>query len=175
MNLLEEIKKEQIERLEKSRQKLIDFSPNEGFLNLSFPINEFTEDQEIEHIANNIPITGRFVYYFSSAETSRVIASFTAYKDSDNKRSRYNDQHPISQYLYVGSSKNLRKRFKEHCGICNKATYALKFKNWIKDHPIQLEFHYCEIHTEDQEILQNFEDGLWMRLKPVFGKYGGKY
>ena len=175
MNLLEEIRMAQIDRLEQSRQKLIDFTLTEQFLNLSLTINEFTEDQEIERIANIIPVTGRFIYYFSSAETPRVIASFTDYTDSANKRSRYNDQHLISPCLYVGSSKSLRKRFKEHCGICNKATYALKFKNWIKDHPIQLEFHYCEIHTDDQEILQNLEDGLWLRLKPVFGKYGGKY
>lgn len=174
MNILEEIKEEQIERLEKSRQKLIDFTLSGQFISLSLTINEFTEDQEIERIANDIPTKGRFIYYFSCSETPRVIDSYRNAKDSMDKRSRLND-HPISPYLYVGSSKSLRKRFKEHCGICNKATYALKLKNWIKDQPIHVEFHYCEIPTDDQEILQNLEDGLWLRLKPVFGKYGGKY
>lgn len=175
MNLLEEIKKEQIERLEKSRQKLIDFSLNEQFLNLSFGTTEIANNQGIEQLANALRDQGRFIYYFFSAEPQRIVDSFLNYSQPANKRSRFNKQHSISPCLYVGSSQSLRKRFKEHCGLCNEATYALKFRDWLTDFPAKIEFHYCQIHTDDQEILQSLEDGLWLRLKPVFGKYGGKY
>lgn len=175
MNLLEETRKTQIDRLEQSRKKLIDFSLNEQFLNLSFCVAEIADNQGIEHMANTLADQGRFIYYFFSPEPQSIVDSFRSYSNPSNKRSRFNDKHSITPFLYVGSSKNLRKRFKEHCGICNEATYALKFRDWLTDFPAKIEFHYCQIHTEDQEILQNLEDGLWLSVKPIFGKYGGKY
>ena len=175
MNIFDQAKILQIRRLKEAQEKLEQFSVPTSLSRISFNTTELTTQTAIEQLAGPIPKHGRFIYYFYSEDAQSIVDSFQNDPDPNYKRSRFNTNHEISPHLYVGSSKSLQKRFKEHCGICNKATYALKFQNWIKDHPIQLEFHYCEILTDDQEILQNLEDGLWLRLKPVFGKYGGKY
>ena len=81
----------------------------------------------------------------------------------------------LSENLYVGSSNNLHKRFKEHCGYASKSTYAIKFKEWLTDDKIEIKFNYIKLDTDNQLILQNIENGLWKTMNPIFGKYGSKY
>lgn len=77
--------------------------------------------------------------------------------------------------LYVGSSKDLKKRFKEHLGFGSAATYALQLSHWAPSLNLKIKFSAALYPaTTTQEVLQLLENTLWDKQKPMFGKRGGK-
>lgn len=177
MEILDQAKILQLERLRKNIEKLEAFTLPTSFFQLTFQSSALADHRSIEELAKTLPSKGKVIYYFQTDVSQQIIESYKSC-DTTSKRARLNASDPnqgLSTCLYVGSSNSLKKRFREHCGICNVATYALKLDLWLKDQPLIINFYYCKLPTEDQEILQNLEDGLWHMLRPVFGKYGGKH
>ena len=81
-----------------------------------------------------------------------------------------------SRYLYVGSSKKLIYRIKQHLGYGPKGTYAMQLCHWWEDFKdIEIEIA-LDIYAFDNNIsdkaFQAFEDGAWNLLKPIFGRQG---
>ena len=79
--------------------------------------------------------------------------------------------------LYVGSSKNIRQRLKEHLFLCNPNTYAMHLEKWFNTNlPITINIwdFYGFLNGENSEYLQNIEDLLWNKYKPLFGRQGKK-
>jgi hypothetical protein len=75
--------------------------------------------------------------------------------------------------LYVGSSRKIIDRVKEHWGIVNFSTYAMHLKDWLlKDNPNDVVITIWAV--PDEQYLQIIEDGLWRYYKPIFGRLGGK-
>ncbi len=85
--------------------------------------------------------------------------------------------------LYVGSSKNIKKRLKEHLFCCNKESYAMHLDTWFyendKEKHITIyiwdfsNFFDCD-NNKNLEYLQTIEDLLWNNYEPLFGRQGKK-
>jgi len=80
--------------------------------------------------------------------------------------------------LYVGSSKDIQKRLKEHLLNCSPDTYAMHLKTWFpKDVSIKIRiWGFCDFleGKDDFDYLQNIEDLLWNSYEPLFGRQGKK-
>ena len=85
--------------------------------------------------------------------------------------------------LYVGSSKDIKQRLKEHLFLCKQNTYAMHLKEWFdnKTHitiyiwDFKKFFENKNVNEEESlEHLQNIEDLLWNHYKPLFGRQGKK-
>lgn len=74
------------------------------------------------------------------------------------------------KYLYVGSSKEVKKRLKEHLGFGYKSTFSLHLNKWFENKKIQIELY----KVANDKNLQLFEDLLWENYKPFLGRQGRK-
>ena len=83
---------------------------------------------------------------------------------------KINNESNQSKYLYVGSSKKLRDRLKQHLGLTSKTTFALHLKEWWTDKKIEIELY----EIKDCDNMQLYEDLLWQKYKPIFGREGKK-
>lgn len=75
-----------------------------------------------------------------------------------------------SKCLYVGSSKKLKDRLKQHIGLTSKTTYALHLNKWWKNKKIEIEIY----EVIDFKNMQLYEDCLWRKNKPIMGREGKK-
>lgn len=73
-----------------------------------------------------------------------------------------------SKCLYVGSSKKLRDRLKQHIGLTSKTTYALHLNEWWRNKKIEIEIY----EIIDFDNMQLYEDCLWQANKPILGREG---
>jgi hypothetical protein len=75
--------------------------------------------------------------------------------------------------LYVGSSRSLATRLRDHLGFGPKGTYALQLLHWAPPLSLQLEF-VCARYAEDTptEVIAALEDTLWEARRPMFGRKG---
>lgn len=95
-------------------------------------------------------------------------------KDQKNRKGFAKDNQPF-ETLYVGSSKNLDSRLRQHFGYKNKTTYSMQLKHWLNTDSIErLEINVWKYCLVDQKIVQAIEDHLWDTLMPMLGKRGGK-
>ncbi|WP_426124388.1 hypothetical protein [Pseudomonas sp. PSPC2-3] len=77
--------------------------------------------------------------------------------------------------LYVGRSWNVQSRTREHLKAdCSKKTYALRFAAWAEEFDLSVELLIWEFPGITDLTLQVVEDGLWDRLRPLFGRRGAK-
>ena len=81
-----------------------------------------------------------------------------------------NNKPNQTKCLYVGSSKKLRDRLKQHIGITSKSTYALHLSEWWKNKEIEIEIY----EVVDFNNMQLYEDCLWEKNKPILGREGKK-
>ncbi|MEZ5125327.1 MAG: hypothetical protein R2826_03645 [Thermoleophilia bacterium] len=77
--------------------------------------------------------------------------------------------------LYVGCSRSLAKRLREHLGYGAETTYALQLAHWAIPLSLQLGF-FCAKYTEETPpgVMQALEDTLWGIRRPMFGRRGAK-
>lgn len=77
--------------------------------------------------------------------------------------------------FYVGSSRSLATRLKEHLGYGARGTYALQLTHWATALPLQLDF-VCARYAKDTSavVVQALEDTLWEARQPMFGRRGAK-
>jgi hypothetical protein len=80
--------------------------------------------------------------------------------------------HHPSAVLYVGSSRDLRKRLTEHLGYGSKKTYSLHLRHWGRDFgKVRIDVRFYERST-DKAVLCALEDHLAAKLTPLFGRRG---
>jgi hypothetical protein len=80
-----------------------------------------------------------------------------------------------SRCLYVGSSRYMRQRLKDHLGYGAKSTYGLHLAYWAGSLPIELEFMCAKYQAGlDPQLYQALEDTLWDEMSPMFGRKGAK-
>ena len=75
--------------------------------------------------------------------------------------------------LYVGQSKNVINRLKEHLFLSRKTTYALRLHkfNLLKNSSISISVYGFDNKSDEVQV---FEDLLWDEYKPLFGRRGAK-
>lgn len=120
----------------------------------------------------------RHIYYFKIIDDSALAQVYRQYEKAKKDRhagrayARLNRQ---SKYLYVGGSKNVVLRTKDHLGYGSRTTYTMQLAYWAHDLAMNIEF-YCMRFNGDVNLraLQALEDGLWEELKPMLGRQGAK-
>jgi hypothetical protein len=121
---------------------------------------------------------GKAIYIFSSEQkpdTNKKDKLSNEYKFSqENKGAQWEKPRDGTYCLYVGSGKDIGRRLKEHLGIVeNKKAYALHLSKWWPAAKVSITvFQFDEKTTHDD--MQQIEDLLWDKYKPLFGKKGLK-
>ena len=119
-----------------------------------------------------------FVYYFSlpqNTDLEIVHRKVTEAKKNKVGKRAYPRINSASRYLYVGSSKEITKRFKEHLGYSYKGTYAMQLAYWCDDLDLDIVFSCMRFSKKTRvDVIQAFEDGLWDHLNPMLGRRGAR-
>ena len=87
---------------------------------------------------------------------------------------RINAAHQDGITLYVGRSRNLKKRLREHLGAEAPGVYALHLKRWAPSVKAEIVISVIRFHETHDLVVQTIEDGIWETLKPAFGRKGGR-
>ena len=138
-------------------------------------------------------------FYPKKRENQDKYKMLSKYQDEYKMLSRYNEENfegnvkeDLLNCLYVGSSKKLKSRLREHCDDNTKGPYAMhigSWKNWshlkeleelevleeLKDGQIIVKILKLENQKEYiPEQIQFYEDVLWDSYKPLLGRRGSK-
>lgn len=117
------------------------------------------------------------LYYFECRSTgvdlAKVERAFAAAKARRAHKRAYPHLNAQGTCFYVGSSRSLATRFRDHLGLGAKGTYALQLVHWAPPLSLQLEF-VCAKYAEgtSPEVIQALEDTLWEARRPMFGRKG---
>ena len=85
------------------------------------------------------------------------------------------NNHQDSLTIYVGSSERVQSRLKEHLWRAASQTYALHFSRWCPDTTGSVVVRVQPIiKPVARQVRQDLEDALWQRLRPIYGKSGGR-
>ncbi|CAM1365843.1 conserved hypothetical protein [Tenacibaculum litoreum] len=147
--------------------------------------NELFKDTAKSQLLTNFNYDkDRYVYlirYLATEDTSDKIKK--AFEDFSSKNtpkrkgitfnlSKYNKHHN-SKYLYVGTSKKLKNRIKQHLGLSSsKQTYSLHLIHWFPKQ-IDLEIIIIKVSSENKMVFESIEQAYWDNCKPLFGKRSG--
>ena len=86
---------------------------------------------------------------------------------------RNNEEVEGSTVLYVGSSKSIRQRLRQHLWRAPAKTYALNLQRWVPDQDgVVTVIVQSVMGNPDPVGIQDIEDALWHSARPVFGKLG---
>jgi hypothetical protein len=119
------------------------------------------------------------LYLYTFQITSKNVAPpavFSVYSDAKKSKKgarAYARLNKESEWLYVGSSKIIYQRLKEHLGFGSKQTYALHLMHWARSLDLEIKFECAKYPPGTSKIaLQALEDTLWEELLPMFGRQG---
>ena len=119
----------------------------------------------------------KYIYAFYLPDDIPLDNIYNRYKNAkQSKRSgrAFAKLNGISRCLYVGSSKELISRVKQHLGYGPKGTFAIQLCHWCEmDFDITLNI-YAFGNNISTSAFQTFEDGAWNLLKPMLGRQGKK-
>lgn len=80
-----------------------------------------------------------------------------------------------SRTIYVGSSIDIGLRLHQHLHTSADGTYALKLHLWCPDAENRINVEVTPVRGVAEALLvQDVEDALWARSRPMFGKFGAK-
>ena len=107
-------------------------------------------------------------------DLAKVERAFAKAKARKAHKRAYPHLNAQGTCFYVGSSRSLATRFRDHLGFGAKGTYALQLVHWAPPLSLLLEF-VCARYAEDtpREVIQALEDTLWEASRPMFGRKGG--
>jgi hypothetical protein len=95
-------------------------------------------------------------------------------KRNDRAYARLNSDN-ISACLYVGSSRDITGRLKQHLGYGPRDTFALQLAHWASTFKLELEIQCAKYPLgHSAEVYQILEDTLWEQMSPLFGRKGMK-
>mgnify|MGYP001559803280 FL=1 len=148
----------------------------------SFNTNDLKQDESPKIISAVQEWAGDnkklYIYYFSlkgDVDLERLVAAFTEAKEYKERTRAYPRFNAKSKYLYVGSSKEIDKRFKEHLGYGHKGTYAMQLGHWANGLNLNVDFMCMRFETTTTgKVLQAFEDAIWDNFNPMLGRRGAK-
>lgn len=119
----------------------------------------------------------KYIYTFFLPDDFPLDIIYNRYKNAkESKKSdrAYARLNRRSRCLYVGSSKGLISRIKQHLGYGPKGTFAIQLCHWCEmDLDIALNI-YAFGNDISKKAFQAFEDGAWNLLKPMLGRQGKK-
>jgi hypothetical protein len=80
-----------------------------------------------------------------------------------------------SRTVYVGSSRDIGSRLHQHLHTSADGTYALKLHLWCPHAENRINVEITPVRgVAEASLVQDVEDALWARSRPMFGKFGAK-
>ena len=137
--------------------------------------NTEPETELFEQIDQVLVPTGNCIYRFEISgdrpESGKITAAYLSAKaNTDRAYSRLND---ASTTLYVGSSRSIIKRLREHLGYGNHKTYAMHLAYWAPALNLKLKLHLANYPlAANFEAIQAVEDHVWRTYRPMLGRQG---
>jgi hypothetical protein len=120
----------------------------------------------------------KYIYTFNLPDNSVLDGIYASYKNSkESKKSEraYARLNRLSHCLYVGSSKGLVSRIKQHLGFGPKGTFAMQLCYWCEGFNLDITLNiYAFDNGVSEKAFQAFEDGAWNVLRPMLGRQGKK-
>ena len=117
-----------------------------------------------------------FLYSFTATDNldlSMVERAFADAKARERNERAYARLISVSRCFYIGGSRSLAQRLKEHLGFGTRKTYAMQLAHWAMPLRINLEFACARYPAPiDEAVLQALEDTLWSQMQPMFGRKG---
>lgn len=122
---------------------------------------------------------GAYVYHFQcvgNPDLASALGAFLTAKQRDIGLRSYARPNEVSPCLYVGGSKSIVTRLKQHLGYsAAKGTYSLQLKHWATSLSLDLTFSCARYNSEHaQDVLQALEDTLWDINRPMLGRRGAR-
>jgi len=180
----------EIEKVKKSTIKdlvsIIDDLKNIRFeekLSYKFNTKNLQNDQYVEDFLNKIKSQinhkkYKYIYTLCLPDNFSTDNVYNRYKNAkENKKSEraYARLNTKSTCIYVGSSKGLIPRIKQHLGFGPKGTYAIQLCYWCENLALEITLNiYAFDNSISMKAFQAFEDGAWNSLKPMLGRQGKK-
>lgn len=125
--------------------------------------------------------SNRYIYRFTVEDESTAARLHECLKDTkssvDNTRkySRVNTPSANSLCMYVGSSRSITQRMRDHLGYSSAGIYSLHLRTWQDLPDVNMKIEILKYPADiGQDVLQAIEDGIWQSSKPMFGKQGAK-
>jgi hypothetical protein len=103
---------------------------------------------------------------------STLRAQFYEARKISKDYARLNSENKDTKILYVGRSKALRSRIKQHLGAEGRGIYSLHLQRWATGNNAEITISIMKFNGVDNLLVQAIEDGLWASLKPAFGRKG---
>jgi hypothetical protein len=85
---------------------------------------------------------------------------------------RINNENMNTGTLYVGRSKTLKARLRQHLGAENRGIYSMHLQRWATRNDTEISISYMKFENKEDLLVQAIEDGLWASLLPAFGRKG---
>lgn len=138
---------------------------------------------------------GIYIFFCDDKVKEIIINSYPKRKKEKNQDeykmlSKYNEENfednvkeNLLNCLYVGSSKELKSRLREHCDDNPKGPYAMHIGSWKNWFPLkelkdgQIKIFILKLENQNEyfpEQIQFYEDVLWDYYKPLLGRRGSK-
>ena len=131
---------------------------------------------------------GIYIFFCNDKVKEIIKDSYTKIKDEYKMLSKYNEENFVDNVkenslncLYVGSSKKLKSRLREHCDDKRKGPYALhigSWKNWLPLKELKAgQIKILKLENQNEyfpDQIQFYEDVLWDYYKPLLGRRGPK-
>lgn len=134
------------------------------------PTGRAKDDDELDFIyVVQIEPTGEKIL-----ESLKELLDLEKYKKTGHAYPQINDTDGAGISLYVGRSKNLRARLKQHLGGGSRKVYALHLECWAASMEGNITISYLEFTNQNNLLIQAIEDSIWDELKPAFGRRGSK-
>jgi hypothetical protein len=130
---------------------------------------------EIVHLTENLPDNGKYIYLFFADDIKGLSEKYNEAKNKKTKGlfSKYNDENnPVNNCMYVGSSSIFRRRMAEHIGKASNSAQAIRFSEWLPQEN-KICCYYFKIDAKPN-VLQCLENVLWRRFKPMLGRFGAR-
>lgn len=111
----------------------------------------------------------------NAAGAERLRCAFADYEPQNGHVQARNNNVVDSTTIYVGSSRKIAQRLRQHLHTCARRTYALKMHLWCPaaDNLLRVEVSAAR-GSVDTTLLQDVEDALWTSSRPMFGKFGAR-
>lgn len=105
----------------------------------------------------------------------RLRRAFADFEPQNGHRLARNNNILDSSTIYVGSSRSICQRLRQHLNTTAAATYALKMGLWCPEADYSVRVEVSGVQGDAGVLqVQDIEDALWTRSRPMFGKFGAK-
>lgn len=148
------------------------------------PSSVLFNDGEAHKIFNELSkMKGRFIYVITNSGTEKSIdtikKTYIQFDITNKPRvvnrtfniSRFNKLHS-TKTLYVGTSKSIKTRIKQHFGYGSKKTYSMDLIHWFPKN-IDIHLSIYKVSTTNHFSIELIEQAIWDIKEPQFGKRSG--